>query len=128
MASLLRPSSNTSPRACSASCALDTNGCTKFPISRTGHSCGVTTDNRAYCWGSNHSGRLGDGSFENRLSPSPVAGGLSFGGVTTSLNGFDTCGLTTGHKAYCWGGNFVGGLGDGTTRDHEVPQPVVGPT
>jgi hypothetical protein len=25
------------------------------------------------------------------------------------------------------GGNFAGALGDGTTRDHEAPEPVVGP-
>jgi alpha-tubulin suppressor-like RCC1 family protein len=38
-----------------------------------------------------------------------------------------TCGLTTEDLAYCWGSNFAGALGDGTTRDHEVPEPVVGP-
>ena len=91
------------------------------------YTCGVATDNRAYCWGSSHSGRLGDGAFVDRLSPVRVAGGLRFGGVTTSLSGFDTCGLTTTQRAYCWGSNFVGGLGDGTTRDHEAPEPVVGP-
>jgi hypothetical protein len=25
------------------------------------HACGVTTDDRAYCWGSNEAGELGDG-------------------------------------------------------------------
>src|SRR4051795_3353351 len=25
------------------------------------HSCGVTSDNRAYCWGSDSAGQLGDG-------------------------------------------------------------------
>ena len=91
------------------------------------YTCGVATDNRAYCWGSSHSGRLGDGAFVDRLSPVRVAGDLRFGGVTTSLGGFDTCGLTTAQRAYCWGSNFAGGLGDGTARDHKVPEPVVGP-
>ncbi|MGI9041388.1 MAG: hypothetical protein ACR2HK_09910, partial [Gemmatimonadales bacterium] len=28
------------------------------------HICGVTTDDRAYCWGDNYSGALGDGTTE----------------------------------------------------------------
>jgi alpha-tubulin suppressor-like RCC1 family protein len=36
------------------------------------HSCGVTTGNRAYCWGSG--GLLGDGTFTTRLVPVPVVG------------------------------------------------------
>jgi alpha-tubulin suppressor-like RCC1 family protein len=36
------------------------------------HTCGVTTNNRAYCWGPN-TGRLGDGTTELRLLPVPVA-------------------------------------------------------
>jgi hypothetical protein len=37
------------------------------------HSCGVTTDHRAYCWGAG-GGRIGDGANELRLLPVPVAG------------------------------------------------------
>ena len=39
-----------------------------------GHSCGVTTDARAYCWGGNGYGQLGDGTQIQRLLPVPVAG------------------------------------------------------
>src|SRR3954454_13399858 len=42
------------------------------------HTCGVTTDNRAYCWGSNLGGQLGDGTTTDRLTPAPVAGGFRF--------------------------------------------------
>lgn len=37
------------------------------------HTCGLLPDGRAYCWGLN-GGRLGDGSGETRLVPTPVFG------------------------------------------------------
>src|SRR5215218_2512790 len=47
-----------------------------------GHSCGVTTDNRAFCWGSNFLGLLGDNGDFNSSVPVAVAGGLSFHSVS----------------------------------------------
>jgi alpha-tubulin suppressor-like RCC1 family protein len=38
-------------------------------------TCGVTTDHRAYCWGENSDGQLGDGTTTQRLTPVPVVGG-----------------------------------------------------
>ena len=38
----------------------------------TFHTCGVTTDDRAYCWG--NGGLLGDGTITRRLVPVPVVG------------------------------------------------------
>lgn len=40
------------------------------------HSCGITETNQAYCWGSNNTGQLGDGSHSNRPKPVPVAGAM----------------------------------------------------
>lgn len=46
-----------------------------YQISAGGvQTCGVTTDNRAYCWGDNVLGALGDGTTANRLTPVAVAG------------------------------------------------------
>jgi alpha-tubulin suppressor-like RCC1 family protein len=95
------------------------------------HTCATTTTDRAYCWGSNMSGQLGDGTTTNRSVPVAVRGGLLIDLVSAGSgaggNSF-TCGLTTGDKAYCWGWNFVGQLGDGTTDDSSTPVVVIGPS
>src|SRR5207253_863820 len=91
----------------------------------TQHSCGVTTDDRAYCWGRNVFGELGDGTTTARLTPVAVAGGLLFRQV--SAGAFHTCGVTTGDLAYCWGyNNFFGALGDGRLINRRRPTAVAG--
>lgn len=88
-------------------------------------TCGVTTDNRAYCWGDNDFGQLGDGTVTKRLMPTRVAGALQFGGVSTG--GEHTCGVATGGLAYCWGRNeHAGQLGDGTYVNRRTPVGVSG--
>lgn len=85
------------------------------------HTCAVTTDDRAYCWG--RSG-LGRGDPDESLTPVAVQGGLRFRTVSAGAN--YTCGLTTGGRAYCWGGNSYGEVGDGSTNERSVPVPVLG--
>ena len=89
-----------------------------------GHSCGVTTDDRAYCWGLNTDGALGDGTNASTRRPVAVAGGLRFRVVETGP--FHTCGLTAAGRAYCWGNNNFGLLGDGTTNRRNAPVAVLG--
>jgi alpha-tubulin suppressor-like RCC1 family protein len=86
------------------------------------HSCGVATDNRAYCWGSDSLGQLGDGGTANRGRPTLVAGGLFF--VEVYAGGAHSCGITTSNRAYCWGSNSSGQLGDGTTTVRRRPVAV----
>jgi alpha-tubulin suppressor-like RCC1 family protein len=78
-------------------------------------------DNKAYCWGDNRDGELGEGTNtgpENGnfgpFSSKPVAvlGGLTFRRITAGY--YHTCGVTTSNKIYCWGLNKDGQLGDGT--------------
>jgi alpha-tubulin suppressor-like RCC1 family protein len=92
------------------------------------HSCGVTTDYRAYCWGWNSEGQLGDRTRTNRLTPVPVRGGLMFRQVSAGSS--HTCALTyPDRSAYCWGSNnngANGALGDGTTTTRLVPVAVLG--
>jgi alpha-tubulin suppressor-like RCC1 family protein len=94
------------------------------------HTCGVTTDNRAFCWGDGSTGQIGDGLIvEKRTRPRAVAGGLVFREVVAqaqSTSGGYSCGVTTDNKAYCWGLNFDGQLGDGTTTQRVKPVAVAG--
>jgi alpha-tubulin suppressor-like RCC1 family protein len=81
-------------------------------------SCGVTTINRAFCWGEGRFGQIGDGKTYPRFTPRAVAGGLSFSRV--SAGGLHTCGETTNNLAYCWGYNGFGELGNGTSTGPET--------
>ncbi|HYO45922.1 MAG TPA: hypothetical protein VEY33_04455, partial [Gemmatimonadota bacterium] len=55
----------------------------------------------------------------------PVSGGLTFTALTAGL-GTHTCGLTSTGAAYCWGSNFFGALGNGSSTNSPVPVPVSG--
>jgi alpha-tubulin suppressor-like RCC1 family protein len=65
------------------------------------HSCGITTDNRVYCWGDNDFGQLGDGSTTGHRRPTAVATTLRFRQI--SANYYGTCALTTDDRLFCWG-------------------------
>src|SRR4051794_30885698 len=86
------------------------------------HTCAVTSDSKAYCWGSNGTGQLGDGTLTSRTTPVPVAGGRRFDRIRAG--GFHTCALTPAGKAFCWGANSYGALGDGTTTRRTSPVAV----
>jgi alpha-tubulin suppressor-like RCC1 family protein len=88
------------------------------------HTCAVTTDNRAYCWGVNLYGTLGDGTTGDRRTPVAVVGGLAFRQISAGSN--HTCGVTTDFRAFCWGDNFWGQLGDGTRSNRPRPARVAG--
>ena len=88
------------------------------------HTCGITVGGRAYCWGLNTFGQLGDGTTTQRLRPVLVAGTQQFRWIGAGSN--HTCALTTSDQAFCWGGNLAGALGDGTTIDRAIPGPVAG--
>ena len=89
-------------------------------------ACGLTTSGETYCWGSNSGGGLGNGFLFGGAQPTPglVLGGLTFASISTGLE--TVCGVTTSSVAYCWGGDWGGNLGIGTTGDRSTPTAVSG--
>jgi alpha-tubulin suppressor-like RCC1 family protein len=89
------------------------------------HTCGVTSAGAAYCWGANDWGQLGVGTtIFGSTAPVAVAGGLTFAAVSAGFN--HTCGLTPAGAVYCWGFNYDGELGNGTTANSTAPVAVAG--
>ena len=91
-----------------------------------GHTCAWDIEGRAWCWGSNQHGQVGDGIFGiNRDVPTAVEGmeGLYIVGMTAGLG--HTCAWTRDFDAYCWGRNNHGQVGNGLSSD---AVPVSTPT
>ena len=89
------------------------------------HTCAVA-DGKAYCWGNNEYGQLGDNTTTNSKVPVAVdtTGELLGKTVTAITAGQEqTCALAAG-KAYCWGSNTNGQLGNDSTTSSKVPVPV----
>ncbi|HEY8259742.1 MAG TPA: chromosome condensation regulator RCC1 [Methylosinus sp.] len=89
------------------------------------HSCALTTAGAVKCWGSNGFAQLGDGTATSRSRPVSVLG-LSSGVVAISTSGHATCAILAGGGLRCWGRNWYGGLGDGTTFNRNRPVAVAG--
>ncbi|MFB6262983.1 MAG: hypothetical protein ABEL76_05075 [Bradymonadaceae bacterium] len=75
----------------------------------TAHTCAIAGSDKAYCWGNNGAGRLGNGKSSNRPSPTRVQGSASWDQLRAG--GAHTCGIQTNGTLWCWGSNAVGQLG-----------------
>ncbi|MFC7489470.1 MULTISPECIES: putative Ig domain-containing protein [unclassified Knoellia] len=106
-------------------------------VSGSAHVCAVTAMGGLYCWGTNESGEIGTGTVSaDVINPTRVTGMLGatrqvdVGGLAgfadnSVFSGGITCAVS-GVRAYCWGSNLFGTLGNGTTTDSARPVEVTG--
>jgi len=90
----------------------------------TFHSCAITTDGEAYCWGANWNGELGDSTTTSSAVPVRVAGGFRWASIHAGR--MATCGASDIGVARCWGINPDGEVGDGTKGSRNYPLRVWG--
>ncbi|BDR54905.1 hypothetical protein KIMH_10160 [Bombiscardovia apis] len=91
------------------------------------HTAAIGSDGKVYTWGWNTAGQLGDGSNTDRWTPVKVQqGALPAGTYYTSIDagGWHTVALGSNNKAYAWGWNTAGQLGDGSNTDRWTPVTV----
>lgn len=92
------------------------------------HTCArMSATNGLKCWGQNQEGQVGDRTTFQKLVPVDVYG-LSSGTAQVEAGGKHTCAVLDTGLVKCWGRNFDGNLGDGTTENRNTPVQVSGLT
>jgi alpha-tubulin suppressor-like RCC1 family protein len=87
------------------------------------HSCARKQDGTLWCWGYNVYGQLGNGATVNKSSPVELTA-LGTTVVDVALGRDHTCARKQDGTLRCWGNNYSGQLGDGTTADKSSPVEV----
>ena len=89
------------------------------------HACAIDTTGQVWCWGSNGSGQLGDGSGMAQQAPVRVPGLTD--ALQLSSGDLFSCAVHADHTVVCWGDNSYGQIGDGSTMNtRAAPTPVTG--
>ncbi len=90
------------------------------------HTCALLAGGALNCWGDNGDGQLGDGTTFISLHPVPVAVRGIATATAVSVGFRHSCALLADGTARCWGYNYSGELGDGTTTNSSSPVVVSG--
>lgn len=107
------------------------SGVTQISVSGNRTTCVVITSGEVLCWGDNLAGGLGNGTNQQSLTPVKV---LGVGGIDflknikqVSVANSSACATSKTGNIFCWGSNFAGVLGNGTTSNSWTPVQVSNP-
>ena len=90
------------------------------------HTCAILPTGGIKCWGSNSQGQVGNATASSQTTFPVDVSGINGDTQTVSLGGNHSCALLNGGSVKCWGANYVGQLGDGTTTQRRTPVDVIG--
>jgi alpha-tubulin suppressor-like RCC1 family protein len=91
------------------------------------HTCALGSGGRAFCWGKNTMGQLGNSTLDTRMQPTRVARGdlpLSRRFVDIDAGNAHSCAIDDAGRAYCWGSNSNGQRGVGAEPRSTKPRLV----
>jgi alpha-tubulin suppressor-like RCC1 family protein len=89
------------------------------------HTVAIDKNGRAWGWGLNNNGQLGDNSITSRLTPVSVLGAVkTFCQIAAGFN--HTVAIDKNGRAWGWGLNSSGQLGDAVTTQRLTPVSVLG--
>ena len=99
-----------------------------FPQVASGdeYLCAAAEDRTVWCWGLNHFGQLGNGTYTDSNTPTQVPGIAT--ATQISAGNDHTCTRLEDGTIRCWGSNFTGQLGNNTTARSNTPVQVSGIT
>ena len=92
------------------------------------HTCARLSNGAVQCWGYNQNGQLGNGMTIKSTSPVDVTGidGATAQATAIAAGFAHSCALLTDKTVQCWGYNYSGQLGNGTTTQSTTPVAVSG--
>lgn len=88
------------------------------------HACGVKTDGTLWCWGENDSGEVGVDPMVSDEVATPVQVGTDTTWTQVSSGAGFTCARKANGTLWCFGANWNGQLGNGTTTASIAPVQV----
>lgn len=85
-------------------------------------ACGITTEDKLFCWGNNRRGQLGSGTGVDEVAAPKRVGNATWTEVSAGAD--HACGIRDG-KVMCWGFNGDGQVRGEKGSEFPEPQPVV---
>ena len=101
----------------------------RFAAAGSTHNAFITSLGRAWGWGGNSLGQVGDNTITDRCFPVSVAGAAkTFLKISVGSGGTHTVALDKNGIVWSWGNNGSGQLGDNTVLSKRTPVSISGAT